>query len=223
MKDLKIQINVSSDTFIRDPNSSELGRRIIFNGINLIDELGFESFTFKKLGEKIGSPESSIYRYFESKHMLLVYLTNWYWSWIEYKLVFSTINLSSSKEKLEKAIKILTETIKTDDLFSYVNETTLDRIIMNEGGKVYHIKDVDKENKKGYFKVYMQVVQRVSEIVLELNPKYKFSHMLISTIIEGAYQQRFFAEHIPALTDIDKKNEKTITEFYTKLVFNAIK
>lgn len=223
MKDLKIQINVSSDTFIRDPNSSELGRRIIFNGINLIDELGFESFTFKKLGEKIGSPESSIYRYFESKHMLLVYLTNWYWSWIEYKLVFSTINLSSSKEKLEKAIKILTETIKTDDLFSYVNETTLDRIIMNEGGKVYRIKDVDKENKKGYFKVYMQVVQRVSEIVLELNPKYKFSHMLISTIIEGAYQQRFFAEHIPALTDVDKKNEKTITEFYTKLVFNAIK
>jgi len=151
MKDLKIQINVSSDTFIRDPNSSELGRRIIFNGINLIDELGFESFTFKKLGEKIGSPESSIYRYFESKHMLLVYLTNWYWSWIEYKLVFSTINLSSSKEKLEKAIKILTETIKTDDLFSYVNETTLDRIIMNEGGKVYRIKDVDKENKKGHY------------------------------------------------------------------------
>jgi len=223
MKDLKIQINVSSDTFVRDPNSSELGQRIISNGIDLIDKLGFEGFTFKKLGKKIGSPESSIYRYFESKHMLLVYLTNWYWSWIEYKLVFSTINLSSPKEKLEKAIKILTESIKTDDLFSYIDETTLDRIIMNEGGKTYHIKEVDEENKKGYFKVYKQVVQRVSEIVLEFNPKYKYSHMLISTVIEGAYQQRFFAEHIPALTDIDKKNESTITEFYTKLVFNAIK
>ncbi|VAW23102.1 hypothetical protein MNBD_BACTEROID04-1326, partial [hydrothermal vent metagenome] len=54
-------------------------------------------------------------------------------------------------------------------------------------------------------------------------PKYKYSHMLISTVIEGAYQQRFFAEHMPALTDIDKENERTITEFYTKLVFNAIK
>ncbi|WP_457618300.1 TetR/AcrR family transcriptional regulator [Lutibacter sp.] len=223
MKDLKIQINLSSDTFVRDPNSSELGQRIISNGIDLIDKLGFEGFTFKKLGKKIGSPESSIYRYFESKHMLLVYLTNWYWSWIEYKLVFSTINLSSSEDKLEKAIKILTEPIKTDDLFSYINETTLGRIIINEGGKTYHIKEVDKENKKGYFKVYKQIVQRVSEIVLEFNSKYKYSHMLISTVIEGAYQQRFFAEHIPALTDIGKKNESTITEFYTKLVFNAIK
>jgi len=71
--------------------------------------------------------------------------------------LFSTINLSSSEQKLEKAIKIIT------------------RIIMNEGGKTYHIKEVDVENKKGYFKVYEQVVQRVSEIVLEFNPKYKYS------------------------------------------------
>ncbi|WP_456463992.1 TetR/AcrR family transcriptional regulator [Lutibacter sp.] len=223
MKDLKIQINVSPDTYLRDPNGSKLGRKIISIGIDLIDELGFEGFTFKKLGKKIGSPESSIYRYFESKHMLLVYLTNWYWSWIEYKLVFSTINLSSSEQKLEIAIKIITESIKKDDLFSHINGAALDRIIMNEGGKTYHIKEVDVETKKGYFKVYEQVVQRVSEIVLEFNPKYKYSHMLISTVIEGAYQQRFFAEHIPALTDINKENERTITEFYTKLVFNAIK
>jgi len=223
MKDLKIQINVSSDTYLRDPNGSNLGRKIISNGIDLIDELGFEGFTFKKLGKKIGSPESSIYRYFESKHMLLVYLTNWYWSWIEYKLVFSTINLSSSEQKLEKAIKILTESTKKDDLFSHINGAALDRIIMNEGGKTYHIKEVDAENKKGYFKVYEQVVKRVSEIVLELNPKYQYPHMLITTVIEGAYLQSFFAEHIPTLTDVDDKHKSIISEFYTKLVFNAIK
>ena len=36
----------------------------------MINELGFEAFTFKKLGINIESPESSIYRYFENKHTL---------------------------------------------------------------------------------------------------------------------------------------------------------
>ena len=104
MKDLQIHINVSQETYLKDPNASELGRMIVSNSIELIDELGFEAFTFKKLGNKIGSPESSIYRYFESKHMLLIYLTYWYWSLVEYKLVFAITNLKSPKEKLVKAL-----------------------------------------------------------------------------------------------------------------------
>ena len=76
------------------------------HGIDLIDEIGFEAFTFKKLGAKIGSNESSIYRYFESKHKFLLYLSSWYWAWIEYQLVFETHNVSViKKEKLTKAIQ----------------------------------------------------------------------------------------------------------------------
>ena len=37
----------------------------------MIDALGFEDFTFKKLGQEIGSNESSVYRYFDSKHKLI--------------------------------------------------------------------------------------------------------------------------------------------------------
>ena len=58
-------------------------------------EIGFENFTFKKLGEQIGSNESSIYRYFESKHKLMLYLSSWYWAWIEYRLVFATNNINN--------------------------------------------------------------------------------------------------------------------------------
>lgn len=221
MENLQIYINVSPDTYLRDPKASELGRKIVSNSVEMIDELGFEAYTFRKLGKKIGSPESSIYRYFESKHMLLIYLNYWYWSWVEYKLVFATTNLNSTKKKLTKAIKVLTEPPKKDNSPSHINEILLYRIVMNEGVKTYHVKEVDKENQKGYFEVYKRVVQRLSDFVLDINPKFEFPHMLISTIIEGAYQQRYFAEHLPSLTDV-KQGKDEISTFYTELVFKVI-
>ena len=100
MENLSINLKISPELYTKDPNSSTLGRNIVSQGIIMINDLGFESFTFKKLGQEIGSNESSIYRYFESKHMLLLYLLSWYWSWVEYNLVFSTTNIKSPKIKL---------------------------------------------------------------------------------------------------------------------------
>ena len=96
MDKLQLHISISSDLYTKDPDSSVLGQKIVSKSIEMINNLGFEDFTFKKLGLEIGSNESSVYRYFESKHALLVYLINWYWSWIEYKLVFATLNVPSS-------------------------------------------------------------------------------------------------------------------------------
>jgi len=107
MEDLPIHIKINSEFYTKNPDSSELGRKIISKSIEMIDELGFETFTFRKLGVEIGSNESSIYRYFENKHALLVYLVNWYWSWIEYRLVFKTANIISSKEQLLTAVELL--------------------------------------------------------------------------------------------------------------------
>ena len=78
-----IIINVNEKLYVKNPETSELGKKIIEKSIILVDEIGFENFTFKKLGEQIGSNESSIYRYFESKHKLMLYLSSWYWGWIE--------------------------------------------------------------------------------------------------------------------------------------------
>ena len=102
-----LKIAVPDKIYIKDPESSDLGKRIIQHSIVLIDELGFDSFTFKKLGAKIGSNESSIYRSFESKHNLLLYLSSWYWSWKEYQLVIETYSLTDPKHTLEKAIEVL--------------------------------------------------------------------------------------------------------------------
>jgi AcrR family transcriptional regulator len=188
----------------------------------MIDDLGFENFTFKKLGIEIGSNESSIYRYFESKHALLIYLINWYWSWIEYKIVFATLNINSPIEKLEKAIKILTEEVVEDNSFSYINEVILTKIIISESSKAYHTKEVDKENEKGFYKTYKNVVERVSSLVLEINPTFEYPHMLVSTVIEGAHHQRYFSKHLPSLTDFEE-GKNNIACFYNDLVFKLIK
>ncbi len=221
MKPLSIHITIDPALYTKDPASSELGKKMVQKSIEMIDEMGFEKFTFKKLGTAIGSNESSIYRYFESKHSLLVYLVSWYWSWVEYKLVFATTNITDSREKLAKSIRILTENVTEDHAFSFVNEVILHKIIIAESSKAYHTKDVDTENQKGFYKTYKRVVQLVSDMVSEVNPDFEFPTMLISTLIEGVHHQRYFSEHLPALTNVTE-GEDCVMRFYNQLVFNTI-
>ncbi len=216
-----IKIKVNEKLYLKDPDSSDRGKSIVTNSILLIDEIGIEDFTFKKLGKKIGSPESTIYRYFESKHKVLLYLTSWYWCWLEYRLVLGTANISSSKDKLQKAIDLFTEEVKEDRNYLHINEVALNRIIIAESTKSYFTKEVDKENRDGLFEVYNRLIQRVSDTIIEINPKFQFPHMLVSTVIEGAHQQKYFAEHLPKLTDV-KNSGKDISNFFTQIVFSTL-
>ena len=203
MKDLlsNLKISVQDKIYIKDPETSQLGKRIIENSIVIINEIGFESFTFKKLGNRIGSNESSIYRYFESKHKLLLYLSSWYWAWLEYQLVLETFSISNSKEKLEKAITILTRTVEEDSNFTHINEVLLYKIIVNESSKSFLTKEVDNDNKEGY-------------------SDYKFALSLASTIIEGGLHQHFLNNHFPSITNCD--NNKVPTKFFLHLVFHTL-
>lgn len=196
-----LKISVPDKIYIKDPESSKLGKRIVEHSILLIDEIGFDSFTFKKLGQKIGSNESSIYRYFESKHKLLLYLSSWYWAWIEYQLVFSTHNVSDVNEKLDKAIETVTKTITEDSNFSHINEVVLNRIIINENSKSYLTKEVDAENREGYFIIYKRLITRLSDMILSINPTYPYALSLASTIVESTLHQHFLKDHFKSITD----------------------
>ncbi|WP_132702409.1 TetR/AcrR family transcriptional regulator [Winogradskyella wandonensis] len=223
MKNLlsNIKISVPEKIFLKDPESSDLGKRIIEHSILLIDEIGFDNFTFKKLGAKIGSNESSIYRYFESKHKLLLYLTSWYWAWIEYQLVFSTSNIPNPEKRLLKAIEVVTQTIKEDFDFSHVNEVKLNQIIINEYSKSYLTKEVDSENKEGYFVVYKRLIARLRDMILNVNSEYKYASSISSTIVEGALHQHFLKDHFKSITDCNET--VTPTQFFQELTINAIK
>jgi len=212
----KIGIKINTKVFKKDPLSSDLGGDILRNSVELIEELGFEDFTFLKLAKHIGSTEASVYRYFENKHNLLAYLTMWYWSWMEYRIFVTTLNIDDPKVQLERAIKCLTDEVKEDLEIYQFDEIKLQRIVIIESSKVYFSKKVEEDNEHGFFIVYKDLVQRVADFILEIKPDFKYPHMLVSTIIEGAHHQRFFASHLPRLTDI-VPGEDAITTFYTQL------
>lgn len=218
LSNLKIQIN--EKIYVKNPETSDLGKKILEQSILLIDEIGFDNFTFKKLGEKIGSNESSIYRYFENKHKLLVYLSSWYWSWMEYKLVFATANILDSKEKLKIAITIVTEKVTDDEYTTHINESVLNKIIIAEFTKTLHTKEVDQENKEGFFLIYKRVIARIVTIVNEVNPNYPYSKSLISSVVEGSLHQYFLKEHLKTITDCNEIVSPT--EFYLNLVENTL-
>lgn len=218
LSNLRIEIN--EKIYLKDPQSSDLGKRIIQHSIQLIDDIGFDSFTFKKLGAIIGSNESSIYRYFDSKHKLLLYLASWYWAWLEYQLVFTTTNISNPNEKLEKAINIMTRTTESDSTFAHIDEVALSRVVINEYSKSYLTKEVDEENKEGYFAIYKRLVTRLHDMITEVNGDYKFPHSLASTVLEGALHQHFLKNHFKSLTDCDNKIQPS--DYFTHLVFNAL-
>jgi AcrR family transcriptional regulator len=214
-------IQVNPNIYLKNPESSQLGQRIVSGSIELIDQLGFEACTFKKLANHIDSTEASIYRYFDGKHKLLLYLTAWYWGWMEYRLVFRLANIDDPRERLMRAIQAVTEEIEEDSSFSHINEVKLNRLVIAEASKAYLIKDVDAINKLGIFSDYKRLVERISAIILEVNPEFKYPHMLVSTVIEGAHYQRFFKEHLPKLTDV-LPDEDAIVEFYKNMVFQTI-
>ena len=216
-----LKISVPESIYIKDPETSKLGKRIIEHSILLIDEIGFESFTFKKLGTRIQSNESSIYRYFESKHKLLVYLSAWYWAWIEYQLVFETVNISDPVEKLKRGIQVVTRATMEDSNFDHINEVKLNQIIINENSKSFLTKDVDEENKQGYFKMYKQVVLRIKELIQEVNPDYPYSSCLSSTILEGSLHQYFLKDHLTTITDC--KDTTSPTQFIMDMVLRVLK
>ena len=222
--EVQLQIKMNEKLFLRDPEQTELGKKIIQHSIQLIHKNGFESFTFKKLAEDIGTTEAGIYRYFENKHRLLIYITAWYWSWLQYRVTFSTNNIKDPAVKLKKVIQLLATTVVDDDKTMHINEGLLHQIIIAEGSKAYLTKHVSEDNKDQLFKPYKDLCAVIADIMLECNPKYKYSRSLASTIIEMAHFQNFFMNNLPSLTDFgNAKDELKVVCFLEDLVFSSIR
>ncbi len=215
-----VKIAVNEKTYVKNPESSEVGKRIVESGIALISEVGFENFNFRKLGARIGSNESSVYRYFENKHKFLIYLSSWYWGWKEYQLVLTTNNIQDPVYKLERALGVLTEPVEADSTFSYIDEEALYQIVINEYSKSFLTKEVDRENKEGYFEIYKRMVGRLRDMMLAVNPDYPFPASLASTVLEGAMHQYFLKEHFPSLTDCE--NKESVYRFFRHQVFTSL-
>jgi len=221
--ELQLQLKMNSKLYVRNPEASELGRNIIKYGILMIHEMGFEDFTFKKLSVKIGTTEAGIYRYFENKHRLLIYITAWFWTWMEYQLIFHTNNVKDPKQKINTIISLLTLQEKDQFILEHVNKDILHKIVIAEGDKSYLTKHVTEDNKAMLFKPHKDLCHRIAEIFLEYKPGFPFPHSLATTLIETAHHQMYFKDNLPSLTDFGNAKDVTmLVKYLNHMVFSSL-
>lgn len=220
----EFRIRLNKKLYLKDPEQSELGKKILKQGMDLIIKLGFEQFTFKKLATSIGTTEASVYRYFENKHRLLTYLINWYWTYLEYKILFHTKNIADPEVKLKKVIELLSEEPKLEGKSEELSEKSAYELLMLEGSKAYLTRHVDSDNKDKFFKPYKDLCADFSAMIHEYNPNYPFPRSLASTLLEMSHSQKYFMNHLPSLTDFrhEKTNAK-LKVFLEQLLFQAIR
>jgi len=220
-----IRITLNEGLFLREPQDSVLGKKILEHSILLINELGFEAFTFKKLATAIKSTEASVYRYFENKHMLLLYLVSWYWEWVAFLIEINSRNIVDPKKKLRIIINSFVSASRENPDVDYINESILHDVVISEGIKAYHTKEVDKENAKGFFTNYNNLTNSVSKVISEINPNFKYPAALSSNLFEMSNNHIYFAKHMPNLTEVSVTDtefdevEKMLNYFTEKLLY----
>ncbi|MCB0570591.1 MAG: TetR/AcrR family transcriptional regulator [Phaeodactylibacter sp.] len=220
-----IELSINDKLYQRDPQRTELGRKILKHSILLLDELGLEHFNFRKLAERIGSAEASIYRYFENKHLLLLYLFNWYWEWMRFHIDMKAMNIRCPKEKLRMMISCIVDTARRNARIEFIDEDVLHRIVVAEGAKAYHNKGVDAQNEEGLFHAYKSLCNRIASVILENNPDFPYPRALASSLLEMANKHIYFAEHLPLLTEASNEGnvlqqvERFLVFFAWRLIF----
>ena len=202
-----IKIILNNRLYQRDPQETTLGQNIIKHSIILIDEIGFEAFNFKKLATQMESTEASVYRYFENKHKLLLYLVSWYWEWVNYLIDFNTMNIEDARRRLKIIVETFVFASQENPAIEYVNESILHKIVIAEGTKSYHTKAVDTENKEGFFVNYKKLTAKVAKVINAVNPDFPYPHALASNLFEMANNHIYFAQHLPKLTDVKVDND----------------
>lgn len=219
-----IKINVNDKLFVKNPDSSVLGRRIVSEGILMIDDIGLEQFTFKKIANQLETTESSIYRYFENKHKFLLYIISYYWHCIDTLIIFNTANINEPEKQLEIVIEMLSTNALAKIDNDGLNMEKLRKIVISESSKSYLTKQVEQENKEGLYLGFKQVCKRVTGFLDKINPSYPYNKMMGTTIVEGILHQTFFSWHLPSLTNRSAGEEAVcIKHFFYQMAISTIK
>lgn len=92
--------------------------------------------------------------------------------------------------------------------------------MINEFSKSYLTKEVDEENKQGYFEIYKRLAMRLTEMIKAVDSGYPYPASLASTILEGALYQHFLLDHFSSLTDCHEHTDPT--KYFKHLVFNCL-
>lgn len=189
------ELKISEPFYIKDPRTTDLGKRITTTASTLLCEQGYTNFTLKKLAVEISSVEASIYRYFESKEHLLFYLLSNYWSLVEVRLNFAKLSSNTAIEKLHKSIDVL---LGQDDIELHGLSSDLDfEVLQTIARKNYYfgmslLKDDDRGKSmqllfvEHMYRVRTELAQQIEDLV----PNMKNAVLFADTILnESLYSE----------------------------------
>ena len=222
---IKDKTKLEKKLFLRDPELTELGRNIIDQSIKIIDKFGFEDFTFRKLAVELKSTEASIYRYFENKQRLFLYLITWYWSWVKYNIDFQIIKLRDPKKKLKAIIKVLCSSSQDDPSTAHIDESILCRIVITQSDKTYLTSSIEQDNKDGLFEAKKEVCNKIASVISMINPGYPNPVSLAISIINIVHKQLFYSVFLKDFTDltISGNDPRQLEAFIENLIFSTLK
>lgn len=221
--EFSLSFKLNQAIYLRNPENTDLGKKIVKKSIDLIYEIGFEQFTFKKLAQAAGTTEATVYRYFENKHRILLYILNWYWYYIDFTIEYHLKNIQQSEQRIKTILRLLTHELPISLHETDFNKLYMHHIVIAESSKVYLTKDISEINQYEVFKPYKDLCAKIASEFSAYNKKYAYPVSLSSTVIETAHNQAYFATHLPRLTDVTAKNKKNYTcEFLETLVFKVL-
>ena len=200
---IEVHISPNEALYLRDPQATELGRQLLSHSIQLLDGIGFESFTFRKVAQETGCTEASVYRYFSSKHQLLTYLVCWYWDWVHHLISRAAAATAPDPwSRLRAGVFALTHPMIPNPAVPYIDERLLHRVVVTEGTKTYYTKGIDAHNHTGAYLPYKALVATLAGFITDVDANFPYPAALATSLFEIAHSHLYYAEHLPRLTDL---------------------
>jgi len=203
---------------LRDPAASAIGERILSEGLVLMNELGLEAFTFKKLTEHADCTEATIYNYFPNKQRLLQYYFQLYWMWLDTHCQQEGRSVPDPWERLKGDIRSLCGLWSKDAMAAQLDPTALRELVIVEGSKSFLHRNVDEDNKLKLFQPYKDLGAHLASEIKACDRKCKLPRTFATTLIEMAHSLEFAMAHLPALTELsDGGDRNKLAKFLIEL------
>ena len=121
-------------------------------------------------------------------------------------------------------MQVLTDSVKDDPATTHIDEEALFRIMIVESAKAYFTKQVNPKDREALFVGYGALNKKIADIIRGYRPKYRYPKALVNTMVLVVQRQSFFAEHVPAVTELRVRsgNMREIAKYLEHLVFAVL-
>lgn len=202
-----IQLRPDPALYLRDPESTRLGKAMLSEGIVLMNELGLEAFTFKKLAARIGCTEVGLYRFFPNKQRLLQYYFQVHWLWLLQLCGGFAERSVDPRQTLKQVVEALCGVWPQELPPAQLDPHGLRSLHIAEGMKSYLHKNVDADNARLLFMPYKALAAFIADRLVACRKDVPMPQSFATTLIEMANSLPFAMEHLPSLTELSSHKD----------------